>query len=72
MSQNSPTANITRDDLERQFASVQRGLKGKIEDRKRTIASAITVAAVVIALALYLLGRRSGKRKTTLVEIRRV
>ena len=30
------------------------------------------VGAVLMVLIVYLLGRRSGKRKTTLVEIRRL
>ena len=30
------------------------------------------VAAVVLLLIVFLLGKRSGKRKTTLLEIRRV
>jgi hypothetical protein len=30
------------------------------------------VTAILILLIVFLLGKRSGKRKTTLVEIRRV
>lgn len=63
---------ITRDDLEARFAGLQRSLKRQVESRKNTIVTVLGVGAVVVVLAVFLLGRRSGKRKTTLVEIRRV
>lgn len=63
---------VTRDDLEQRFAGLQSGLKGKIESRKSTIMTALGVGAMVLVLVVFLMGRRSGKRKTTLVEIRRV
>jgi hypothetical protein len=34
--------------------------------------TAVAVGGVVLLVIFYLLGRRSGKRKTTFVEIRRV
>lgn len=68
----TPATKITRDDLQRQFATVQRGIQGKVDDRKSTIKAIAIGAAVVLALVLFMLGRRSGTKKTTLVEIRRV
>jgi hypothetical protein len=63
---------ITRDDLERRFAAPQGGIRDKVADRKRTLVTAAGVGAAVLLLIVFLLGKRSGKRKTTLVEIRRV
>jgi hypothetical protein len=63
---------ISRDDLERRFAALQGDLQGKVRDRKQTIITAVSVTAIVLLLIVFFLGRRSGKRKTTLVEIRRV
>jgi DMSO/TMAO reductase YedYZ heme-binding membrane subunit len=63
---------ITRDDLERRFSALQGELRGKVADRKQTLITAAGVAAAVLLLIVFLLGKRSGKRKTTLVEIRRV
>jgi hypothetical protein len=63
---------ITRDDLERRFAALQGGIRDKVADRKRTLVTAAGVGAAVLLLIVFLLGKRSGKRKTTLVEIRRV
>ncbi len=63
---------ITRDDLEQRFSALQGDLKGKVASRKQTLVTGAGVIAVVLLLIVFLLGKRSGKRKTTLVEIRRV
>jgi hypothetical protein len=63
---------ITRDDLEQRFTAVQDNLRGKVRDRKQTLITAASATAVVVLLLVFLLGKRSGKRKTTLVEIRRI
>jgi len=65
------SAKITRSDLERNFRSLQQGVQGKVDDSKPTLITAAAGVGVVVALLLFLLGRRSGKKKTTLVEIRR-
>jgi hypothetical protein len=63
---------ITRDDLEQRFAALQGELKGKVADRKQTLVTGVSVIAVVLLMIVFFVGKRSGKRKTTLVEIRRV
>ena len=63
---------ITRDDLEQRFSALQGELKGKVASRKQTLVTGAGVVAVVVLLIVFLVGKRSGKRKTTLVEIRRV
>lgn len=63
---------ITRDDLEAGF----RSLEGEVDERKEQalgVAAMVGVAAVVgIVVVAYALGRRRGRKKTTVVEIRRV
>ena len=66
------TEKITRDDLEARFAGLQRGFKGKVESKKSTLMTVAGVASVALMVVVFLLGRRAGKRKTTIVEIRRV
>ena len=68
---NIGSGRITREDLEQRFTAVQDTLRGKVRDRKQTLISAVSVTAILILLIVFLLGKRSGKRKTTLVEIRR-
>lgn len=63
---------ITREDLEGRFRNVQADLQGKVDDKKQSILTIVAVGGVVLLVVFYLLGRRSGKRKTTFVEIRRV
>jgi hypothetical protein len=67
----STQAHISRDDLEHKFKALQDGLLGKVEDRKQSLMTAGAGIGLVLLILVYLLGRRSGKKKTTLVEIRR-
>jgi hypothetical protein len=68
----APLGPVSRADLEQKF----RELQGEIEEGKATATSyALAVGAVVvvsIALGAFLLGRRKGKRRTTVVEVRRI
>lgn len=63
---------ITRDDIEAGF----RELEGEVDERKdqaMSIAAVVGVALVVgIVVVAYGLGRRRGRKRTTVVEIRRV
>lgn len=62
---------ITRDDIE----SKLRQLRGEIADVGNASKGYVIAAGVVVAAGLlagaYLLGRRKGKRRTTVVEVRR-
>jgi hypothetical protein len=67
-----PDRKITRDDIE---AKLQE-LRGEVDQRAEAakvpaIAIAVGVAVVTIAAA-YLLGRRKGKKRQTVLEIRRL
>jgi hypothetical protein len=66
------TQKISRDDLERSFLALQDGVNAKVEDKRSTVATVVGAVGVVLVIVVFLLGRRSGKRKTTYVEIRRV
>ena len=67
-----PARRITRDDIEARF----RELEGEVDDRKEQVAgiAAMVGAAVVVGVVLvaFTLGRRRGRKRTTVVEIRRV
>lgn len=67
-----PQTKVTRDDLEARFQALQDSVRGQVEDRKATFRTAAGVGAVLLIVIIFLLGRRSGKKKTTYVEIRRV
>ena len=63
---------VTRDDLEAKFRAVQGDVQNKVEDRKQTLLAGVVAGGVILLIALFLMGRRSGKSKNTFVEIRRV
>lgn len=63
---------ITRADLEQRFGGFQAKLQGQVEARKASLSTFIGIGATVVVIVVYLVGRRAGKRKTTLVEIRRL
>ncbi len=67
-----PTTPITKDDLQRGFAGIQQGFKQQVDDRKSTITSIVGGVGLLVVVIVFLLGRRSGKKKSTYVEIRRV
>ena len=63
---------VTRTDLESKF----RELQGEIDESKQTAVSyAVAAGAVVvvgIAVVAYVFGRRKGRKKSTVVEVRRL
>ncbi len=67
-----PDRKITRDDIE---AKLQE-LRGEVDQRTEAAkvpAIAIAVGVVVVTIAAaYLFGRRKGKKRQTVLEIRRI
>ncbi len=65
-------ATVSRDDIERKLREI-RGEASEVAESGRSYAlmAATATAAVVVVLA-YLLGRRKGRRRSTVVEVRRV
>ncbi|MGH9137070.1 MAG: hypothetical protein ACRD0G_08475 [Acidimicrobiales bacterium] len=66
------TQKVSRDDLESKF----RELRGEVDtqaEQAKSFAIAGGVAFIVLlALLAFILGRRAGRKKTTVVEIRRI
>ncbi len=70
----SPTTpnTVTREQLEAKFREVTGGVQEGIEDtRSQALAVGLAVAFAVIGL-VYVIGRRSGNKKSAVVEVRRV
>jgi len=63
---------VTRDDIEAKLRAIQSEVVGEVESKRSTVLTGASVAAVLLLIIVYLLGRRTGTRKTTIVEIRRV
>lgn len=63
---------ISRDDIEKKLRGLQGEVADKVEDRKSALTTAAIVGGVILVVLVFLLGRRSGKRRSTMVEIRRL
>lgn len=63
---------ISRADIESKLRALQGDVQDKVEDRRSTFMVVAGVVGVVLVVSFYLLGRRSGRRRSTMVEIRRV
>jgi len=68
----NPPKKVTRDDIEAKL----RELQGEVDQRVETArgpAVAIAVGAVVVAVvAAYWLGRRKGRKRQMVLEIKRI
>ena len=72
MNKTRTPAHISRDDLERKLRAFQGDIKGAVDNQRNNLMVATGVLGLVLVMVFYLLGRRSGKKKSTVVEIRRV
>jgi hypothetical protein len=65
------TGNITKADIEQKLRNLQGDVEGKIASQRQKIIGAAVALGVLTILLTFFLGRRSGKKKNTVVEIRR-
>ena len=72
MSARRQHAKVTRDDIERSLRAIQTGVGDKVVSQRTKIVRAASVAAWSVVLVVFLLGRRSGRKHSAIVEIRRV
>jgi len=63
---------ITRDQIEAKLREMTGGVTDEVEE-VRSQALAVGLAVVVATVAVvYLIGRRRGRRRSTIVEVRRI
>ena len=70
--QSDRSGPVSRSDIEAKL----REIKGEVDETSNTakpyaLAAAVAGVVAVVALA-YMMGRRKGRKKTTVVEVRRV
>jgi hypothetical protein len=63
---------ISRDDLESKFRELEGGARDQVASARSTAITAGIIGLVLLLLLSFLLGRRRGKLRSTVVEIRRV
>lgn len=66
------TSKITPADLETKFREIQGQVDTVANDSKKKLAVGGSVVAVLLLVLIYSLGRRAGKKKSTVLEIRRL
>jgi hypothetical protein len=67
-----PNTKITPQDIENRLKALQGDVQSKVDDKKSTIATTAAAGGMVLLLIFFLLGKRSGKKRSAVVEIRRI
>ncbi len=68
----SPQGPITRDHIEQRFRDIQSEVEGVEGEARNYTAIAVAAVAVTVVVLAFALGSRRGRRRRTVVEIRRV
>jgi hypothetical protein len=63
---------ITRDDLEAKFREVKGDVDKRAKSAKDTAMPFAIAGGLLMLLLVYIIGKRVGKKKSTIVEIRRI
>ena len=74
MATNQPSTDpkITPDDLRAKLQAFQGDVQGKVDDQKMSIATVAGGVGMALMILMFLLGKRAGKKKSAIVEIRRI
>ncbi|MGZ8734842.1 MAG: hypothetical protein ACXW1M_06610 [Acidimicrobiia bacterium] len=68
----TPVRPVGRDDIEAKMREITGEVGGEVESA-RNLAVAVGVGVVVVVvLVAFVLGRRRGRKRTTIVEVRRL
>lgn len=66
-----PGGQITRDDIKGKLSELQGDVEETAQNARPWITYAAVGAAVAVIAVAFVLGRKRGRRKSTVVEIRR-
>jgi hypothetical protein len=69
--QSTTSGPITRDDIKAKLGEIQGEAQGQVEEARNQLLAAGAIAALVVLIAVFLLGRRGGKRSSAVIEVRR-
>ena len=72
MARNTTDTKITPQDLENKLRALQGDVQSKVDDKKSTIATVAAGGGFILLLLVFLLGKRSGTKRSAVVEIRRI
>lgn len=63
---------ITSDDIERKLRALQGEVRASVDDKKPALAAVAGGAGFALLLLFFFLGRRAGRKKSAVIEIRRI
>ena len=63
---------VTRDDLEAELRATVGDPDGPVAAARPRLAAVAVAVGVGVGAAVYLAGRRAGRRRSTVVEVRRI
>jgi hypothetical protein len=66
------SGRITRADIEAKLRSIRDDIEPVQEQAKGGLMAAAPVVAAVLVIGAYLLGKRSGKKRRAVIEIKRL
>lgn len=66
------TDKITRDDIEAKFRELKDDVDETAESAKSYVLAGAAAVGVLVFVVAFGIGKRRGKKKTTVVEIRRI
>jgi hypothetical protein len=66
-----PDGRITPDDIRTKAQELAGGVENQVQAARPLLMYAAVGGALLVTLAAFWLGRRSGRRRSTVVEIRR-
>jgi hypothetical protein len=67
-----PTGRVSRDDIERKMREITSTVDGGTAEVKSLLPVIAAAAVAVVVVGVWLLGRKSGRKKAAFIEIRRV
>jgi hypothetical protein len=62
---------ITRDDIQAKFRELRGEVDTRAESAKATLAPVLVAVAAGVVVLAFMMGRRRGRKRTAVVEIRR-
>lgn len=64
--------HITPQDLENKIRALQGDISERVDEKRSTLVTVAGGGALALLILFFLLGKRSGKKKSAIVEIRRI
>lgn len=62
---------ISRDDIKSKLTDIQGEATKTVESAKNQLVAAAALGTILMLIMMFLLGRRSGKRSSAVIEVRR-